>query len=952
MIQMSEKAEKKDLWFDRYEDASNLNTRIRLYERFSTKKRGWYQWAFEQLDIPPRSCILELGCGTGLFWLRNSDRIPEEWDITLSDLSPGMLREAKRELSDGSHRFKLGVIDAQAIPFRDETFDAVLANHMLYHVPDRKKTFSEILRVLKAGGCLYASTNSRDNMREVWEWVSKFDLQIPLDVSPPKPFTIEDGVDEISQFFSEVKLRRYEDVLLITEAGPLVAAIRSLPTIQLALVGDELAEFTGLVERELRAHGAIRVTASCGIFAAWKKEGGGREEIVSPEPSFIARFDSQRNRIWPEVEAFFQNLPSSLKTLGWSFVQRGSRESSPTGQFKDAFKSPKIARAVYLPLWHTDAYLRRGISFPDEATLQTGLFVSSFLTACAIRIYDDLIDEDKPDIPKEELLLAHLLYAENTRHLQGLFPSDSPLWDYYTRFWAEYSQAIGVEMQRNRTGLAPFDEEALRHVGNKMAPFKTYPLAVALHAGQAHEIERIEAMMDALHTASQLRNDLDGLKSDVESRHYTPPIAQAALSVGYETGTHPPIEGLYGALFLSDAVVEIHALALQYFERAHQASVELGIDDLTDYLEWHMAELRKSAARWRDIRADRSIPCPEVKDGSQGMPVFEVPDSLNMAFDFLQFDPEFREAWEIQRTGVLGQKLLIGDLFSRSLVLEVLAEQGRVEPGLVEEILSQFQQNGWRYYRDFKAMPPDIDDVAQAVHLLPWTSWDQATRREYLKTPLRWLEANRTSDGGFPVWLTEGIDDRPGADWDYLGITRCIACEANLLMALEKSDIMEVREWISEGIKNLLDRWEVQGYNAVHFYKPAYTTFILARCFEWLQKKPWIAPDVSRRLRHHRQHMAADAVDSSRSGVAWENPLTAAATVLALLHASEPPQDIISQGVLLLEQQQSFDGGWEVVDFFSCPGPSGQGIGWHRSRLLTTAVVTRTLAQGRVFLGK
>ena len=74
-----------------YRNASNLNARIDLHQRFSTNKYGWQRWIFDQLDLPLQCRILELGCGPGNLWLENLDRIPESWDIVLSDFSAGML---------------------------------------------------------------------------------------------------------------------------------------------------------------------------------------------------------------------------------------------------------------------------------------------------------------------------------------------------------------------------------------------------------------------------------------------------------------------------------------------------------------------------------------------------------------------------------------------------------------------------------------------------------------------------------------------------------------------------------------------------------------------------------------------------------------------------------------------------------------------------------------------
>ena len=76
------------------------------------------------------SCVkveigFELGCGTGLFWASNARRIPPGWRPILSDLSDGMLRETRHNLAAIVARACLLQCDAQALPFRDATFDGL-----------------------------------------------------------------------------------------------------------------------------------------------------------------------------------------------------------------------------------------------------------------------------------------------------------------------------------------------------------------------------------------------------------------------------------------------------------------------------------------------------------------------------------------------------------------------------------------------------------------------------------------------------------------------------------------------------------------------------------------------------------------------------------------------------------------------------------------------------------
>ena len=85
----------------------------------------------------------------------------------LSDFSEGMLEQARQNLKSSLSLFQFNVIDAQSIPFDNASFDIVIANHMLYHVPNRSKAFSEIKRVLKPSGRFYSSTGGCTHLKEL-----------------------------------------------------------------------------------------------------------------------------------------------------------------------------------------------------------------------------------------------------------------------------------------------------------------------------------------------------------------------------------------------------------------------------------------------------------------------------------------------------------------------------------------------------------------------------------------------------------------------------------------------------------------------------------------------------------------------------------------------------------------------------------------------------------------
>ena len=206
-------AEPEQLRNEQYKDASRLDARIALHRDFSVNRQGWTSWLFEQLEIRDRADLLELGCGPASVWVDNAHRIPSGWQVCLSDFSAGMLAEAEERLTAIQHSFAFQVIDALAIPMPDESFDCVLANHMLYHVPDRPRALAEICRVLRPGGLLFASTLSGDTMQEMGEVVRAVTARKEFRMMRMAgKFKLDDGEVQLAPFFEEIETRCYENI--------------------------------------------------------------------------------------------------------------------------------------------------------------------------------------------------------------------------------------------------------------------------------------------------------------------------------------------------------------------------------------------------------------------------------------------------------------------------------------------------------------------------------------------------------------------------------------------------------------------------------------------------------------------------------------------------------------------------------------------------------------------
>lgn len=91
---------------NQYQNASNIAARINLHQLYSVNRKGWFPWIFEQCDIQEDMSVLEIGCGDGTLWKHNLDKIPQNTKIVLSDVSEGMLRDARRALDNANKEIR------------------------------------------------------------------------------------------------------------------------------------------------------------------------------------------------------------------------------------------------------------------------------------------------------------------------------------------------------------------------------------------------------------------------------------------------------------------------------------------------------------------------------------------------------------------------------------------------------------------------------------------------------------------------------------------------------------------------------------------------------------------------------------------------------------------------------------------------------------------------------
>lgn len=237
-----------------YATAERLSTRIGIHEKYSRNRQPFGEWIVSHYALRPGERVLELGCGTGSMW--QGVKLPEGCRVVLTDFSEGMLDAARGNTVHLEAEY--GVVDAQDIPYPDGSFDVVIANMMLYHVPDTGKALGEIRRVLRPGGRFFAATFGENGVvQAVAEMLGmRFDTNMR--------FTLQNGATQLRTVFDAVDRYDREDALDVTDLNDLIAYLRSMQ--QMTALADVPDETLLTAFRSRMRNGVLSLPKEYGLF--------------------------------------------------------------------------------------------------------------------------------------------------------------------------------------------------------------------------------------------------------------------------------------------------------------------------------------------------------------------------------------------------------------------------------------------------------------------------------------------------------------------------------------------------------------------------------------------------------------------------------------------------------------------------------------------------------------
>jgi ubiquinone/menaquinone biosynthesis C-methylase UbiE len=150
----------------------------------------------ELANIRQGSCVLDVGCGTGYTTEAVLKRL-EIGEVDGIDMTPQQLRKAARRLNPEKVVVNLSRGDAENLPFKNETFDAIVSFGALEYFPHPKKALQEMARVVKPRGRVVVGGPESG-------WFSRISLDRMLYTPSAK---------EVVELFNQAKFRDVKCVL-------------------------------------------------------------------------------------------------------------------------------------------------------------------------------------------------------------------------------------------------------------------------------------------------------------------------------------------------------------------------------------------------------------------------------------------------------------------------------------------------------------------------------------------------------------------------------------------------------------------------------------------------------------------------------------------------------------------------------------------------------------------
>lgn len=262
-----------------YSTDEHLRIRQETHEKYTVPHVSFSDWALACVPWSGDEAVLDVGCGNGLYYPSLIKQHPNLRYVGL-DLVTTMLE--KHPVTEG-----LLQADAAILPFANNTFDIIMANHMLFHVGDIDQALREFKRVLKPDGLLMIATNSTQTMPELQVLMRRAIVLLTRNGSasvrapsmPSDSFALENGTRLLSRYFFGVVRYDLPTALVFPESDPAMVYLESTRDLRQSLLpadvewDDVMVIMRQQINQLVKHLGELVINKQAGVLLA--SNGGG-----------------------------------------------------------------------------------------------------------------------------------------------------------------------------------------------------------------------------------------------------------------------------------------------------------------------------------------------------------------------------------------------------------------------------------------------------------------------------------------------------------------------------------------------------------------------------------------------------------------------------------------------------------------------------------------------------
>ncbi len=274
---MAEEITKNYLKKKQYSTTKYLEARIKIHQ-FTKNKHSFHEWILNNFNLnlfdkSKTIKILDIGCGTGVFWKKNSNTLNQyKIDATLTDFTEAMVEKEKENTKEVSANKTFEIADVENLEKYKGQFDIVMCHNVLYHAQDKKKALKNLYECLndKENSFCSITTNSEKHMLNVYEIGRNLDKNFPTD-RIIDTFTEEIADVMIPEFFNMDK-RLEEEELQVTDWEILMGFVASgVEPRGIKLVENFYDDYKKIYDDELKKNGYFQIIKRSPLYICKKK---------------------------------------------------------------------------------------------------------------------------------------------------------------------------------------------------------------------------------------------------------------------------------------------------------------------------------------------------------------------------------------------------------------------------------------------------------------------------------------------------------------------------------------------------------------------------------------------------------------------------------------------------------------------------------------------------------